>query len=310
MQATRFARAALGALLLLLPFSVPVVSAEDAGAQPALHVLVTAPQDRYGVGEEIPFYVRIEGADAASLDLSYRVDGGALVGALAPNESAQGVHEAVAYVRADRPGPVTLTVEASGATASASVEAILAGRIAVELVLEDAVPGSSRTWPFAIVDEDGSVVTTVTAAGDADGPGRATTPLLPYGSYEVRQLLGTDTALTCSGGVAFAVETPPSARATVELHGPRAEVRFVMRVCARETVPTSTPVEAVAGERIPGPAAFAPTPPATGSAGLAAAERPARGWVIGGVLGIAPMSTIHLLGGTVVRISLAFANPG
>ena len=277
-RTTRFARTAVAALfLLLLPVGAVGLPAERAGAQSGVHVLVVAPDDRYGVGEEIPFFVRVEGAGDLSLDLSYRVDGGALVGALAPNQVGPGIHEAVAYVRADRAGPVTLTVDAGGNSASASVEAVLAGRIAVELVVEGAEAGGSRTWPVAIVSGGGATVATLIVAGDADGPGRAVTPLLPYGSYRVQQLLGPDTSSRCADGAAFAVESPPSGEATVELRGPRAEVRFVVRVCAQAAGPTPTPVEAVAGEQVPGPAS-APTPPATGSAGLATEEPGASGF--------------------------------
>ncbi len=73
----------------------------------------------------------------AALDIRYEVEGGVLVGLLAPAQVGPDTFEAVAYVRRDTPGVVTLRASAGGVSGSASVEAILAGRIRIQASLGD-----------------------------------------------------------------------------------------------------------------------------------------------------------------------------
>jgi hypothetical protein len=248
-------------------------------AQSQLAISVAPVDAPIGVGEEAPFVVRVSGADAAALDIRYEVEGGVLVGLLAPAQVGPETFEAVAYVRRDTPGVVTLRVSAGGVTASASVEAILAGRIRIQLTVHDVVQGASRSWPFEVVDAAGVVVARVNVAASGGFPGTSDTILLPYGTYTVRQVLGVDTGLSCSEGRFFAVRQPPGGMATVSVFGPRSVTEFAVDVCpfvAPPSVsPTPTPVEAVAGERTPGPA-MTPLPPAAGT-GLERAPRTSSG---------------------------------
>lgn len=257
--------ATLLAAVVLAP--LPLTPSARAQSQPILSVAPLAAP--IGVGEEAPFLVRVSGIDHAALDLRYAVEGGVLVGLLAPAQVGPSTFEAVAYVRRDIPGTVTLRVSLGELSASASVEAILAGRVRVRLLVQDVVEGASRTWPFEVVDTAGVVVDRVNVAASGGFPGFADTILLPYGTYTVRQILGLDTGLECEDGRFFAVRQPPGAVLTVGVRGPRSEVEFVVDVCPTiapppTASPTPTPVEAVAGERTPGPAPT-PRPPAAGT---------------------------------------------
>ncbi len=257
--------AAVLAALLSTPL-LPLAPAAWAQAQLTISV---APVDApIGVGEEAPFVVRVSGADAAALEIRYEVEGGVLVGLLAPAQVGPETFEAVAYVRRDTPGIVTLHASAGGVSASASAEAIIAGRVRIQLTVHDVVQGASRTWPFEVADAAGEVVARVNVAASGGYPGTADTILLPYGTYTVRQVLGAVTGLSCSEGRFFAVRQPAGAVTSVSIFGPRSLAEFEVDVCPVVALPsaspTPTPVEAVAGERIPGPAGT-PRPPAAGT---------------------------------------------
>jgi len=245
----------------------------SARAQAQVTITVAPVYAPIGVGEEAPFLVRVSGAEAAALDIRYDVEGGVLVGLLAPSQVSSDTFEAVAYVRRDTPGTVTLRASVGNASARASADVILAGRIRVQLTIYDVVEGASRTWPFEIVDAAGAVVARVVVAASGGFPGAADSILLPYGIYTVRQVLGADTGLSCSEGTFFAVRWPEGAAVSVVVSGPRSIAEFAVDVCPAVAPPvaspTPTPVEAVAGESTPGPAAT-PRPPAAGT-GLAPA---------------------------------------
>lgn len=273
-----------GALVLaavaVLVAPLPVFLSVPARAQAGPTIAVTPVHAPIGVGEEAPFLVRVTGADPAALDLRYEVEGGVLVGLLAPAQVGPETYEATVYVRRDTPGTVTLTAFLGTTRASASVEAILAGRIRVRLVVHDVVAGASRSWPVEVVDGAGTTVAQVHAASGGGVSGEADTPLLPYGIYLVRLARGNDTGLSCEEGRFFAVREPAGGAAAVAIAGPRTEVRFSVDVCpvAGLAPPTPTPVEAVAGERTPGPTPT-PRPPAAGT-GFASSGEPSEGWAL------------------------------
>lgn len=273
-----------GALVLaavaVLVAPLPVFLSVPARAQAGPTITVTPVRAPIGVGEEAPFLVRVTGADPAALDLRYEVEGGILVGLLAPAQVGPETYEAMVYVRRDTPGTVTLTVFLGTARVSASVEAILAGRIRVRLVVHDVVGGASRSWPVEVVDGAGTTVAQLLAASGGGVPGESDSPLLPYGTYLVRLVRGNDTGLSCEEGRFFAVRAPAGGAVAVTIAGPRSEVAFSVDVCpvAGLASPTSTPVEVVAGERTPGPTPT-PRPPAAGT-GLASSGARSGSWAL------------------------------
>ena len=145
-------------------------------------------------------------------------------------------------------GTATLSATFGGQTLAsghANFEAM--GAITVSVTLAAGPDAAARTWRFEVVDTAGNVVSTLDASTSGDAlTGAASTPLLPYGAYTVRQLLGNDTATSCTGNAFYAVTEPSSASTAVTLSSATATANFSLTVCDAPKQSVSIPVDPIA----------------------------------------------------------------
>jgi len=221
------------ALLLLALAFATLAGGREARASGPLTVTVRAPAGFATPGSDATFVIRAEGDAPARLNLDFSVLGGTLSGAVALNEVAPGVAEGAAFVHRDTPGEVTLTVLADGKpVATGSVTYALAGRVEVQVTLDAGPAAAARTWRFEILDAAGNVAASLSISLSGDAPaGAGRSDPLPFGSYTVRPVLRTDTQLSCSPDVTYAVSGPSGGVALVSLDTPLAAVRFSARLC-------------------------------------------------------------------------------
>lgn len=268
-----------------------------AQAQQPFTVTVSAAAGSYAVGEDAAFRVRINGATATLPSFSYDVSGGTIEGVLPPTPVATNVAEGTVFVSRATAGTARLTVSFAGQTlGSADVQFVGTGSIQVRATLNAGADAAARTWRYEVVNAAGSVVATMNVSTSGDAPnGTATAASLPYGTYTVRQVLGSDTALSCAGGAFYAVSAPAGASTRVELNASSRTAAFTIVPCPAlpgdlqvqipvDTIapggsggvvgeaeglvpPGETPFSEVAGARSRGPI---PLPPDTGDSALAA----------------------------------------
>ncbi len=287
------------ALLAALAAAVAALTALPAAAQTpfTVSVLAAAPVQP---GQQAAVTVRVEGQVTALPGFIYDVQGGTLVGVLAPTPVAAGVAEGTVFVRRETPGTALLAVSFAGQVLAAAniTFAAPAGTIRVETLLDAGPDAAARTWRYQVIDPAGVVVAELQTATSGDAPlGAATAANLPPGPYAVRQVLGADTALACAPGAFYAISQPAGAVAAVTLGASPVTVRFTVVPCPdlpaglEVTIPVDTivpgagggvigdavpapaepPFSEVAGVRQPGPG---PLPPAAGNSPAAAAPSP------------------------------------
>ncbi len=277
----------------LLTALFAALSALPAAAQLPFTVSASAPSI-VEPGATAPVTVRIEGQVSALPSFIYDVEGGDLVGVLAPVPVAAGVAEATAFITRATPGTARLHVSFAGQRlATAEVRFAAPSSIRVETLLDAGPDAAARTWRYEVVSPAGAVVATLQVSTSGDAPlGAAESAPLPPGIYAVRQVLGSDTALSCAGDAFYAVASPAGAVQVVDTSAGPATVRFTITPCPglpsdlEVIIPVDTivpgagggiigepvtepPFSEVAGVRQPGPGILPP------AAGNSAAPSPA-----------------------------------
>lgn len=163
------------------------------------------------------------------------------------------------------------------------------GQLAIQVTVLAGPAAAARTWRFEVVNSAGAAVQTLSVGTSGEAPTAAeTTSPLPYGSYTIRQILGSDTRTICDATSFYEVASPAGAKTTVELGSARVTVPFTIRPCAAlptklqvqvpiDTVaPTGgpalppTPIDEVRGTRTGGPTG--PLSPNTGDSPLTPPE--------------------------------------
>ncbi len=241
---------------------------------------------------------------------------------MAPNAVDGGAAQGAVYVRRDTPGAVQLTASLGGAVVARSdMRFSQMGAVGVTVTLDAGPDAAARTWLFEVADAAGAVVQRLSVGTSGDAPSAtAYTGLLPYGSYSVRQVLGSDTSLVCGGRAFYQVAAPASGATTLQLSASQATAAFTIRLCASapalsvdipvdgiaspapgvvgDALPGETPINEVRGARQEGPgtvSTFTPAPPSTGS-GIAGSDTggPNVLVLLGIFLGIASLSLMPL----------------
>ena len=262
-----------------------------ASAQQAFTVTVAPAASSYLAGSDAVFLVRIEGNTTSLPSFSYQVEGGALAGILPATPVAANVAQGTVFVNRTTPGVATVTVSFAGQElASGQANFVGTGAIQVRATLNAGIDAAARTWRYEVVNASGAIVATLNVGTSGDAPtGSATTAALAQGSYTVRQVLGSDTATSCTGTAFYSVSNP---NRTVQLTTASQAVDFTITPCPAlpddlqvqipvDTIapggvvgdaeglvpPGETPFSEVAGAREPG---FIPLPPNTGDSALAA----------------------------------------
>ncbi|MEJ5220548.1 MAG: hypothetical protein WHT63_00915 [Tepidiforma sp.] len=315
----------------MTPRRIVALLAAAAAAFAALAALPAAAQIPFAVsaiapapvqpGQQAAVTIRIEGQVATLPGFIYDVQGGTLVGVLAPTPVAANVAEGTVFVRRDTPGTASLSVSFAGQVlASANVTfAAATGAIRVETLLDAGPDAAARTWRYQVVDAAGAVVAELQVGTSGDAPlGAAVAEGLPAGAYAVRQVLGADTALACAPGAFYAVSQPAGAVATVTLGASPVTVRFTIVPCPDlpagleviipvDTIvpgagsgiigdavpaPAEPPFSEVAGVRQPGPGLL---PPAAGNSPAAGAPSPLPALLAAGALLLLSGSGLLLL---------------
>jgi len=309
----------IAALLAAAVAAFTLLAAVPAAAQVPYTVTAVAPPP-VQPGAQAAVTIRVEGQVAALPSFGYDVEGGTLVGVLAPTPVAAGIAEGTVFVRRETAGAARLTVSFAGqALTTAEVRFIAPGStLRLETTLDAGPNAAARTWRYQVLDAAGAVVAELQTSTSGDAPTGAAEAALPAGAYAVRQVLGSDTALACAPGVFYAVASPAGAVATVTLAVAPAVVSFTIIPCPdlpeglEVVIPVDTivpgagtgivgePVEApaeppfseVAGVRQPGPGVLPP------AAGNSPAPRPAgpAPLLIAGVLLLLSGGGVLLLG--------------
>jgi hypothetical protein len=280
-------------LLLVLLAAVLVAGGGPTSAAPAYSVSVSAASSSFPVGQDGIFVVRLEGAVSSFPSFDYQVEGGTLVGVVALNPTGPTTAEGAVHVRRETAGTARLTVSLAGESiASAEARFVPTGQVRVRVTLDAGVDAAARTWRFEIANSSNQVVATLSAGTSGDAPvSIVSSAALPYGFYTVRQVLGSDTATSCSGSAFYEVVAPVSAQTTLELAAASAQAAFEIRPCAAlpgdlrvdipidtvtpgafgpgvigdaDVLPGETPINDVRGARQAGDA---PLPPSTGNTG-------------------------------------------
>lgn len=292
---TNTIRLAVAALLTIL-VAGSFVSFGTASAQQAFTVTVAPAATSYPAGSDAVFLVRIEGNTASLPSFSYQVEGGTLAGILPATPVAANVAQGTVFVNRTTPGVATVTVSFAGQDlASGQANFVGTGAIQVRTTLNAGIDAAARTWRYEVVNASGAVVATLNVGTSGDAPtGSATTAALTQGSYTVRQVLGSDTATSCTGNAFYSVSNP---NRNVQLTSASQAIDFIITPCPAlpddlqvqipvDTIapgngggvvgeaeglvpPGETPFSEVAGAREPG---FIPLPPNTGDSALAADE--------------------------------------
>lgn len=293
---TTTARFLLASLAMLVLGIAALGGIRDSHAAEAYKVSLAPTAQAVAPGSDGVFTVRIEtqAQDTNLPRLDFAATGGEITGVVAINALGGGAGEGAVYVRRDTPGPVHLTASVGGAVvAQSDMQFSQMGAISITVTLDAGPDAASRTWLFEVTDTAGTLVQRLSIGTSGDAPtATAYTRLLPYGSYNVRQMLGNDTSLSCGNGAFYQVAAPASGSTTLELAASQATANFTINVCAGtpelsmdipidtiaqaapgvvgDAVPGETPINEVRGARQEGPgtgavSAFTPAPPNTGT---------------------------------------------
>lgn len=164
----------------------------------------------------------------------YDVHGGTLTGVVALNSTGSATAEGTVHVARNTAGAARLRVLLAGQPL-ASAEATFApmGHVQVRVQLDAGIEAAARTWRFEVVNTSEQVVATLVAGTSGDAPvAIVSSAALPYGFYTVRQVLGSDTGVACTGRAFYEVVAPVSAATTLELAAASALAQFEIRPCA------------------------------------------------------------------------------
>lgn len=275
----------LFASLLLLTLTVGALGGVRVSHAASLFaVSLTPATDTAPVGSDGVFIVRLQTNDTNLPGLIYDVEGGEITGIVSLNPTGTGVAEGSVHVRRETPGVARLKASFAGQVlATGDLRFAQMGAVSVKVSLDAGPDAAARTWLFEVTNTSGAVVgrLSVGTSGDAS-TGSATTALLPYGFYGIRQVLGSDTKLNCTVGTFYEVTAPVSAATTLELASAHATTAFAINLCPGaptdlsvsipvdvalpalgDAFPGETPINEVRGTRQAGPGA--PLPPNTGT---------------------------------------------
>jgi len=288
----RQSRTAAALVLMLLAIVAMGGLAPRAHAQSTLGVTVLGPGEAIAPGGEALFIIVVTGPGAADAILDLHADGGTVMQQLGLTEGEPGIATAMAWVRRDQPGTVTLVARVrDGAAAAATAtfggqpQLAAAATIQVSLTVDGPSDGAARTWLFEVLDGNGILVDEVVVFTSGDAPtDTVTTSILPPGAYTVRRAADASLTDDCGDGGFYEVVSPSTGAASITLgDAGTAPVAFRFAACSSGTGggPSSTPTQLVAGSRTDG--SPTPLPPATG-AGAAPGGRALPWWAFAGVL--------------------------
>lgn len=227
-------------------------------------VTITPAAVTYPAGTDATFIVHVDGTGTQLPSFEYTAEGGTIDSAPQLQAVSTTAAEARVQVRRNSGGTASLSAEFGGqtlATGNATFAAL--GAITINVTLQADDTAAARTWRFEVIDPTGKAVSTLNASTSGDAlTGTATTPLLPYATYTVRQVLGNDTATACSAqGAFYAVTSPAGASTAVSLSSAAASAEFEITPCNPPVQYVSIPVDPIA---FPTPA---PTPTFTTAPG-------------------------------------------
>jgi hypothetical protein len=236
---SRFAFASLA----LIGLVVAALGARDSHAAALYTVSLTPPATTVPIGSDATFAVRLETTAATLPGLVFDVQGGVITGIVSPNVVSPGVATGAVHVTREMPGTAHLTASFAGQVlATSDLTFAQVGAVVVTVATDVTPDAAARTWRYEVVDTSGAVVDKLTVGTSGDAPrATATTRLLPYGYYTVRQVLGSDTKLACGSGAFYQVTGPVSGATTLELSASRADASFTIHLC--DGAPAATQVD-------------------------------------------------------------------
>jgi hypothetical protein len=305
--------------LLLVAFAgLLALTGASAHAAVAYTVSVAPAQASTPAGGTAVFVVRVEGQTSNLPSFNYDVDGGDLAGVGSLDPTATNVAEGTVFVTRADAGTVTLNVSFGGQLlASGQAHFAAMGAINVSVTLNAGADAAARSWRFEVLSSSGEVVATLSAftSGDAPTFNVASQPL-PYGSYRVRQVLGSDTRLACAAGTFYAVAQPAGGETEIVLAAANATASFVITPCpdlpkdmavnipidtiasggvvgGPDVLPGETPISEVRGARQAGP--LAPAAGNSPSVRDAAADGASNLLLLGALLTLLPGAGLLLV---------------
>ena len=242
---SRLAMAALAAATLTAGFAL---HASASHAASPWTVTISAAAATYPAGSDATFLVHVDGVGAQLPSLDYVAEGGTVDTAEPLHSVSSTAAEAQVSVSRDSGGSASLSATFGGQTLATGHATFAAmGAVTVNVTLDAGVDAAARTWRFQLADASGNVVSTLDASTSGDAlTGTATTALLPYGTYAVKQLLGNDTALACANNAFYAVMSPTGASTTVTLSNASAAAAFTIKPCDAPKQSVSIPVDPIA----------------------------------------------------------------
>ena len=266
-------------LALVALATLSLLSISGAHAESPVRLSVTVSTQAVAAGRDAIFVVKASGDDPSSLDIDYRVEGGALSGVLSLNDTAPGEAQASVYVTRSTPGEATLIVNRDGVDVARATATFVQGApISLSLQLHAPANAAARTFYFEVLDANARLVDVIQVGLSGDAPFAAGTSLpLPLADYLVRPAPSHDVAGSCGGRALYAM-TP--AGGVQIAPGTDWLASFEVRPCA--ALPDGIGVEAPYDPHTPAPGVIdevaavrsgsAPLPPATGNG---QAEKPA-----------------------------------
>lgn len=239
---TTFSRFAF-ASLALLGLTFAALGSRDTHAAALYTVSLTPSVATAPIGSDATFAVRLETSAATLPGLVFDVQGGTITGIVSPNVVSPGVAEGAVHVTRETPGTARLTASFAGEVlASADLTFAQMGAVSINLTTDVTPDASARTWRYEVVNTSGVVVSKLSIGTSGDAPrASATSALLPYGYYTVRQVLGGDTKLACAAGAFYQLTAPVSGETTIELSASSASANFAIHLCAG--APAATQVD-------------------------------------------------------------------
>jgi len=242
---SRLAIAALAAAMLTAGLAL---HASPSHAASPWAVTISAAAATYPAGSDATFLVHVDGVGAQLPSLDYVADGGTIDTAEQLHSVSSTAAEAQVSVSRDSGGTASLSATFGGQTLATGHATFAAmGAVTISVTLDAGADAAARTWRFQVADASGNVVSTVDASTSGDAlTGTATTVLLPYGAYTVKQVLGNDTALACANNAFYAVTAPAGASTTVTLSSASSPAAFTIKPCDAPKQSVSIPVDPIA----------------------------------------------------------------
>jgi hypothetical protein len=285
----------LFASLAVLALSICALQARASRADQLFTVSLTAPASAPAGGDAV-VTVHVQSQQASLPGLTFDADGGEITSITPLITTADGSAQGSVTVRRDTPGNAHVTASFAGSIlAESDVRFAQMAPLGVSVTLDAGPDAAARTWQFEVTNPSGEVVTHLSIGTSGDKPAAtAYTSPLPLGFYTIRQVLGNDTKLDCSGGAFYQLTAPVSGQTTIELAGSPANAAFTIKPCGElpavsvsvpidtistpaagsdaNVAPGQTPINEVRGARQEGPgasntanAAATPLAPSTGS---------------------------------------------